>query len=458
MRDLPPDVAVQLERSRKDAIRAKREGVLLIRRPLRREEEPRSYIGGLPCLREDLDWPVSTRTGLPLSFIAQIDLRDVPRPRGVFFPADGLLWFFADFSEEQFIDDRHTRVLFDAHPLVVAREREAPANLPTLWPPGHDQYGWLKAQHPRAFVEPKAGLSLHLFDTFYDLPYKPQASWLDFIRHMATPKANRVHEFDELKFFGPGVFMGMIDELREDAVHRAIGLRRTEGGYWFEPRSGFGEAQWPATSIDAEYALMSLASDYRFYTGLKDHPCPAEVVTDLGARLQDQIKMLRSLGPRPLAEAERISIIAVIEKVRHGFARFDHQRNRGHCKGIRDCLRRSHREVRSAVEKSYPHAVFDILRTMPAAEEYVSVEQLHPYQELMLGGQMHFHQMFGHGSSSQDAPQRAEEEGYVLLLQIGGSSTLGLPLNVDAVIHYWIPKRDLALGRFDRVEATWESG
>jgi hypothetical protein len=454
--ELPPDKAARLERSRQEAIRAKREGVLLVRRALRPGEEPGSYIGGLPRLREDLEWPVSARTGIPLSFVAQIDLRDVPRPRGVFFPAEGLLWFFADFSEEQFIDDRHTRVLFDPHTRTVAREREAPANLPSLWPRGHDPYGWLKAQHPRAFVEPKAGLFMHLFDTFYDLPYKRQSSFEDCIRYWMTPKEERHVEFNELQYFGPGVFMTMIEELREDALDRAIGMRRTERGYWFEARSGFGEAHWPATSIDAEYALMGLAADYRMYTGLKDYPLPAEVVTDLGARLQDRIRMLRSLGPRPLAPDERVAINALITKVRHVFVRFDKHRKLRPESGIRDWLRWSHSEAGAVVERSYPHAAFEIMRTMPNAEKYVPAELLHPYQELTLGGQMFFHQMFGHGSSSQDAPQRAQD--YVLLLQIGGSSTLGLPLGGDAVMHYWIPKHDLARGRFDRVEATWESG
>jgi len=104
MRDVLPDFDARLARAREEAIRAKREGVLLIRRPVRLDEEPRSYIGGLPRLPQDLEWPVSTKTGRPFSFVAQIDLRDVPRPAGVFFPAKGLLWFFADFSENFFKD------------------------------------------------------------------------------------------------------------------------------------------------------------------------------------------------------------------------------------------------------------------------------------------------------------------------------------------------------------------
>jgi hypothetical protein len=456
MPDLPPDLAVELERSRKDAIRAKREGVLLIRRPLLRGEEPRSYIGGLPHLREDLNWPVSARTGLPLSFIAQIDLRDVPRPHGVFFPAEGMLWFFADFSEEQFIDDVHTRVLFDPHARVMAREREAPAGLPTLSPRGHDQYGWIKAQHPRSVVEPKAALFLHLFDTFYDQPYERPTTWEDFLRDMVTPKAKRRHERDVFQFFGPGVYMRMIDELREEAVHRAIGVRRADPGFWHEVKTGFGEAHWPATSIDAEYALMRLGSDFRLWTGMKDHPCPLEVVTDLAARVQDQIRIVRAFGPRPLSPAERVPIKALLARLRRGLMRFNHQRHPVPGQSRRTLVRVSRREMGSEIMTSYPHAAFEILSTMPEAERYVPAELMHPYQEWTAGDQMYFHQMFGHGSSAQDAPQRAQD--YVLLLQIGGSRTLGFPLAVDAVMHYWIPKRDLARGRFDQVVGTWESG
>lgn len=458
MSDLPPDVAARLGRARKDAIRAKREGVLLVRRVLRPGEEPRSFIGGLPCLPDDLDWPVSTRTGLPFNFIAQIDLRDVPRPQGVFFPAEGMLWFFADFTEEHFSGSEHTRVLFDPSPGVMAREREAPANLPPL--NTADPYGWLGTQHPRAFVEPKTGLFMHRFDTFYDRPYvQSRPLWEaleDFYRQVLAPPEERRGQSDESRLIGSVPFMKMIDDLREAAVRRATGVGRTHGGYWYEWRSGFGEAHWPATSVDAEYALMKLAG-WRLSIGLKD-PSLAGVAEDLAARVQERILMLRSLGPRPLTPAERTSIHALIRKVRHFFARFDYQRRQRPDASIREYLRYAQSTVRNEVNYVHSHTAFEILRTMPEPEKYLPAEMLHPYQELMFGSQIYFHQMFGHGSSPQSAPQSAEESGYVLLLQLGGSTTLGLPLMGDAAMHYWIPKKDLARGRFDRVEGTWEAG
>jgi uncharacterized protein YwqG len=451
MSDLPPDVAARLERSRQDAIRAKREGVLLTRRPLRPGEEPRSYIGGLPRLREDLDWPVNTTTGLPLSFIAQVDLRDVPRPRGIFFPAEGVLWFFADFYD-RFPGGEQTRVLFDPHPHTTARERESPANLPPL--DRYDHYGWRNAQHPRAFVEPQTALLFDLFDTFYDVPYTPPTSWEDALLRWFRPREEREEELHELKSFGAGVYSGMINKLREEAVHRALGPRQRHQGCWYLPKTGFGEPHWPATSIDAEYALMNLANRHQFSTGRKNDPGLPEAVTDLAARLQDEMRMLRSLGSRPLAPAERVRINALIEKVRRWFARFDLSRHPVSRNGMRDVVRSSRSHVRFVITTSYPHAAFEILRTMPEAETYVPAElQLDPYQEWTAGGQLYW-QMFGHGSSPQDAPQRYQD--HVLLLQITGSPTLGFCFN--AVMHYWILKRDLARGRFDRVEATFEEG
>lgn len=297
-----------------------------------------------------------------------------------------MLWFFADFTDDSFFEEEHTRVLFDLHG-NVAGEREAPADLPSLH---QRQYGWLETGHPRAFVEPKAGLSFHLFDTFYDRPY----------------------EEDDLG--GSVAYFEMIDELREEALERAIGMRRTRPGYWFDDRSGFGEPHWPATSVDAEYALMSLGRD---------------------ARSEEPIRSLRERGPLELAPAERVAIRGLIEQIRGDGS-----------------------DVRFEINNSYPHAAFEILGTMPEPGEYVASEMLHPYQELTVGHQVFFHQMFGHGSSSQGAPQMYEHQDCVLLLQIGGSDTLGFLLSGDAATHYWIRKRDLAAGRFDRIEATWEAG
>lgn len=45
----------------------------------------------------------------------------------------------------------------------------------------------------------------------------------------------------------------------------------------------------------------------------------------------------------------------------------------------------------------------------------------------------------------------------MLLLQLGGTATLGLSLMGDAAMHYWIPRQNLARGRFDRRVGRWEA-
>ena len=448
MSDFHPEVDARLEQARQEAIRASREAVLLTRRPLRTAEEPRSYLGGLPHLPQDLEWPVSAENGRPLTFIAQIDLRDVPRPAGVFFPAEGLLWFFVDLSEGAFTREEKIRVLFDPRTRTLAGERAAPADLPPLDP--YDHHGWLVMQHPRAFVVPKAGLLFDRVDTFYDGPYRRPSTWEDFFRIILTPWHKREQELDDLTSLEPGVYRRMIGQLRQEAINRAIGKRaRDDGGAWWFFRTGCREADWPATSIEAEYALMRLSRDSLLSPHRQNHPCTPEARTALIGRLQDHIRMLRDSGPRPLAAHERAAVRAVVEAVRQVFVRIDLHQFRD--APMRKAVRDSRRNVQSRINDSYRYAVFDIVSRMPEAERYVPAEMLDPYWFRWMG----VHQMFGHATGLQGTPNAYEHRGFVLLLQLAAPPTMDL--EGRGVLHFWIPKRDLARGRFDRVEGSWET-
>lgn len=62
----------------------------------------RSWLGGLPCLPPDMDWPRNRETDLPLHFLAQVDCADLPILNGKSpLPRDGLLLFFSDLDEER---------------------------------------------------------------------------------------------------------------------------------------------------------------------------------------------------------------------------------------------------------------------------------------------------------------------------------------------------------------------
>jgi hypothetical protein len=427
------DPAARLARARREAIAARREGVLLVRRPLAPDERPRSFIGGLPHLPPGLAWPVNERTGLPLTFVAQIDLADVPRPAGLMFPSRGRLFFFANFHEDHFAEDQHTRVLFDPERAGPADATPAPETLPPMT--RGELWGWGRTDHPRARVEPPAGLFFHLVDTFYDQPYDD--------------------DFNPYSSFGPAVYMRMIRELRDDAVERATGVRRGLIDFGGRRPDAFGEPGWPATSIDVEYALMILAGDYRLLPEF-GKPCPPEWLDGIRARLMERILALRSGRPRELAPEERAAVQALVRTARHALAQIDHARRQQPETSLRQFLRWERSAVRTKVNGGYAFAAWEILRSMPDPGRFVPAALLHPYVELLYGPPDYLHQLFGHGSSPQEAPAYYGDN--VLLLQIGGSDTLGLPLMADAVMHFWITPKDLALGDFSRVHATWEAG
>ena len=75
-----------------------------------------SKLGGLPQLPSGIAWPRHGKTGLPVHFLAQIDLGRLPKTplpgarSDHRLPDGGALFFFADMEEEMLwgFDDRGT--------------------------------------------------------------------------------------------------------------------------------------------------------------------------------------------------------------------------------------------------------------------------------------------------------------------------------------------------------------
>ena len=102
------------------------------------EAEPGcSRMGGEPDLPDGVEWP-RTQSGVPLTFIAQISLREVhPFDAEGKLPAEGMLWFFYDCSEDGMPwgfdpEDRDGwRVIYSAEGDLA--RREAPEDLETTF-------------------------------------------------------------------------------------------------------------------------------------------------------------------------------------------------------------------------------------------------------------------------------------------------------------------------------------
>lgn len=94
-----------------------------------------SKLGGLPDLPGNVDWPRNGATGVPLSFVGQVNFEETaPFDRERKLPEQGMLYFFYDCSMDGMpwgFDPKDAggfRVIFLAEPGPLAR-RQAPAEL-----------------------------------------------------------------------------------------------------------------------------------------------------------------------------------------------------------------------------------------------------------------------------------------------------------------------------------------
>lgn len=66
----------------------------------------RSFMGGLPKLPDDVNWPISAETNKAYTFLGQIDCRDLPRSNaGRWLPETGTLWFFRQQDNHPYFEE-----------------------------------------------------------------------------------------------------------------------------------------------------------------------------------------------------------------------------------------------------------------------------------------------------------------------------------------------------------------
>ncbi|MEO0976323.1 MAG: DUF1963 domain-containing protein [Pseudomonadota bacterium] len=102
--------------------------------PIRADEKPRSWFGGLPMMPDNVPWPKSIslehpqRGEIPLHFLAQISCADLPEELwGGLGPRDGWLLFFIDPNTGDL--DGRTEGCRVIHTRTLGSERAAPPEL-----------------------------------------------------------------------------------------------------------------------------------------------------------------------------------------------------------------------------------------------------------------------------------------------------------------------------------------
>lgn len=401
--------------------RGARPAAMLMRQPASNTAPAESWLGGLPRMPDDLAWPTYAASGEPMSFLAQIDLSDVP-PRartgqGAALPAKGVLWVFAVLDDSTETPDK-VRVLYRPLADPTWKIRAAPAGLPMLQ---HGApYDWLAEGNPLRSIDLRQPIRMAALDT-----YAESAEALPF----------EIDDYD--------AFSDTLGALRDAAIARAI--KPTSGPAAFSPeRYGPLEA-WPQTGLFAELAA-GLAVDATPGAYIPTTWSPATVAA------------FRALHDE--AEARRKDAAA------RPFVPLTTEERRAFRDWLTDFDRRL-KAVGAGLEKPwrpYPDTALDSVRneTLPFAARHVRARDdaalgallpaaYRPAQPVL--SYASDEQILGHGQSWQSAP--LEHRNDVLLLQLGNGHCEWLPVGV--FLHLWISPADLAARRFDRVQPTLES-
>ncbi|MBB4196708.1 uncharacterized protein YwqG [Rhodoblastus sphagnicola] len=114
--------------------------------PIRFDEAPRSWLGGLPMMPKGMKWPRDPE-GAPLHFVAQIACADLPA--ALWFgqgPRQGWLLLFVEILKFQYSDEAERGMVQVLHTTELGVEHEPPQDLPTVRHVMSDYIGYAKPE------------------------------------------------------------------------------------------------------------------------------------------------------------------------------------------------------------------------------------------------------------------------------------------------------------------------
>lgn len=427
-----------MARSERDELEESALPAVLVRRsdlPVPLAHPARSFFGGLPRLPPQFDWPVAEVTAnvtpetVALTFVAQIDLAEVPGSGWSPLPKQGTLYFFCS---SVFVGEAHPpcRVLYSPTDGGAYPDRAPPPNLmPLAGTDGDAQVRWLDpALDFHAKVEFKYPLSFLPFRDFY-------------FREDAVGGELMIEEL--CKVLGPG----------EPEQRDLLRFRRAAE---YEKHE-----HWPFNWLLINYVVRSILSHVvrDLKLGYYDKPLSDEVVAELKRVRAGAIGWLersRTLTPMDDVDVDTKTAFRSwwLDVVR-AYERMDGQ------------VRTYAGEIAADLGNAINHtircmATQDDDACDDAPLDYVAnLERQNHWKTPTVkeGKYRHFrtalHQMLGYGSGPQDATEEHLED--MLLLQVQGDlAFFNWNSNIGCVLHFWIDRDALSQLDFSRVAATYE--
>ena len=427
-----------MARSERDELEESALPAVLVRRsdlPVPLTHPARSFFGGLPRLPPQLEWPTAEVRAnveletVALTFVAQIDLAEVPGSSWSPLPKRGTLYFFCS---SVFVGEGHPpcRVLYSPKDGGAYPDRAPPPDLmPLAGTDGDAQVKWLDPTidfHSK--VEFKYPLSFRLFRDFYFLEDAVGGELM----------------IEELcKALGPG----------EPNERDLLQFRRASE---YEK-----DEHWPFNWLLITYVVRSVLSRVlrdltsgSYYKPLTDEA--AAELKRLRAGAIGWLERCRALTPMDDVDADtKAAFRSWLADVVRAYEKMDGQVSTYTTQITADLGNAINHTIRCMVAQ-------DVDARDDAPLSYVAnlARQNHWKTPTVENGKYrHFstalHQMLGYGSGPQDATEVHLED--MLLLQIQGDlAFFNWHSNIGCVLHFWIDRDALAQLDFSQVVATYE--
>ncbi|WP_440642722.1 DUF1963 domain-containing protein [Bradyrhizobium sp. PUT101] len=427
-----------MARSEQDEIEETALPAVLVRRsdlPVPLAHPARSFFGGLPKLPPKFDWPTAEVTAnekpetVALTFVAQIDLAEVPGAGWSPLPTRGTLYFFCS---SVFVGEGHPpcRVLYSPTDGGAYPDRAPPPDLmPLAGTDGDSQVRWLDPNldfHSK--VEFKYPVSFRPFRDFY-------------FREDAVGGELMVKEL--CKALGPG-------EPQENDLFQFRAASKYEK-----------DEDWPFNWLLITYVVRSVLSHVQrdLTRGYYGKPLTDEATVELKRLRGGAIGWLercRALTPMDDVDPDtKASFRSWWFKIVHAYKKLDGQVP----------------TYASTIADDLGNAINHTIRCMATQDVDISDHAPSSYVANLArqnhwktptvddGKHRHFrtalHQMLGYGSGPQDATEVHLED--VLLLQIQGElAFFNWHSNIGGVLHFWIGRDALDQRDFSQVVATFE--
>lgn len=392
---------------------------ILLRRstlPVPLDHPARSYIGGLPRMPAELAWPeIERHETFAMTFLAQIDLSELPLVEGSGLPREGTLYFFADMNDECPETDS-CRVLYHAGGASNLPQRELPANS-RPYGIGDEPWPWLPETSVWARASFRFPLTFTVFDSMRDYLVPdganvPPARNREVSRKlMAAELARRFAPHDP----PPKDVWSTFTEDRDAWPFAWAAVEFGARSVAYTARQAADRRE--AVAVKAELDRIAEAAEAWVARAARESP---QAACD-GETRNRFLGEWRNLAAKTLAIARPLGIPA------------------------RDAGRELSNVLMAACYVCASNGSAD------------SIPQ--PYREALdhlndAGAGFPGHQMLGHGEKVQWAPIHHADD--VLLLQMLGDYALGWHTNSGCAYQFWICREALQARDFDAVEMTLE--